>query len=75
MKQIEFPIPEGFTVPEGTMDGGSFESMATFRLKSKGKMMCITAIGETKLAGYEKGETPDSGGKEVVRKYHAAMEG
>lgn len=74
MKQIEFSIPDGFHPPEGTMEGDTFESMSTLRLKPKGRL-CLVAIGETKLPGYDNGETStyDSGSKEVVRRYHKAM--
>ena len=32
-KKIEFTIPKGFNVPEGTDEGDTFEVSATFRLK------------------------------------------
>lgn len=51
-KRIEFKIPEGFTVPEGTEAGGQFQEMATFQLKKNGTM-CLVAIGEHKMPGYE----------------------
>lgn len=55
MKRIEFKIPEGLTVPEGTQAGGQWQEMATFRLKKNGQM-CLVAIGEHKMPGYENGK-------------------
>lgn len=52
MKRIEFKIPAGLTVPEGTEAGGQWQEMATFRLKKNGQM-CLVAIGEHKMPGYE----------------------
>jgi hypothetical protein len=41
MAQIKFPMPEGFTLPEGA-DKGSFEALAT--LEVDGEMLVLAAI-------------------------------
>lgn len=51
-KRVEFKIPPGYTVPEGTESGGEWKEMATFRLKKNGQM-CLVEIGEHKMPGYE----------------------
>jgi len=52
MKRVEFKIPDGYTVPEGTESGGEWQEMAKFRLKKNGQM-CLVAIGEHKMPGYD----------------------
>lgn len=64
MKRIEFKIPAGFTVPEGTSAGDDFQEMATFRVKPGGTM-CLVAIGEHKMPGYGKDE-----GKSTMQMRH-----
>lgn len=59
MKRIEFKIPAGLTVPEGTEAGGQWQEMATFRLKKNGQM-CLVAIGEHKMPGYEDKDSSES---------------
>lgn len=55
MKLIEFKMPKGFTLPEGTQAGNQFDEMATFRVKPNGDL-CLVAVGDHKLPGYKTGE-------------------
>lgn len=71
MKRVEFTPPEGLATPEGRNDGDTFEMMATFKIK-KGGRLCLVAIGEHKMPGYDSNEPRDEGG-EVASKYHNAM--
>jgi hypothetical protein len=48
MAQIKFPMPEGFTLPEGG-DKGSFEALAT--LEVDGEMLVLTAIDGMPVGG------------------------
>ena len=73
MKLIEFKIPEGLTVPEGTQEGGTWDEMGTFRLKPNG-MMCLVAIGDHKLAGYPNGKEPKQEmSDKAVSRYNGMM--
>lgn len=75
MKLIEFKIPAGLTVPEGTAEGGTWDEMATFRLKPNGQM-CLVAIGEHKLAGYPGPKEPKHEmGEKTVTRYNGMMQG
>jgi hypothetical protein len=69
MAQLKFPMPEGYTLPEGA-DKGSFEALAT--LEVDGDSLVLTAIdglpvgGETEEAGeeneaYAEATDPDTG--------------
>lgn len=74
MKAVEFTPPKGFVGPEGKESGDTFESMATFKIKSNGRM-CLVAIGDHKMPGYDKDKEStyrDEGG-EVASRYHNAM--
>jgi len=42
MKNISFPVPKGFTPPEGVAEGDSFDFMATGYFK--GPTMYLTAV-------------------------------
>ena len=42
MKNISFPVPKGFTPPEGVKEGDSFDFMATGYFK--GPTMYLTAV-------------------------------
>lgn len=48
MEQIKFPMPEGYTLPEGA-DKGSFEALAT--LEVDGEMLVLTAIDGMPVGG------------------------
>jgi hypothetical protein len=48
MAQIKFPMPEGYTLPEGA-DKGSFEALAT--LEVDGEMLVLTAIDGMPVGG------------------------
>lgn len=74
-KLIEFKIPEGYTVPEGTEAGGEWQEMGTYRLKKNG-MMCLVAIGDHKLPGYKNGDSPKQDmGEKAVNRYNGMMNG
>lgn len=75
-KTIEFVIPDGYQVPEGTDEGDTFEASATFRLKN-GKM-CLESIDGVAMPGYEneKGEKARAPSAEsFADDYAAAMGG
>lgn len=80
MKRIEFKIPKGLTAPEGTQAGDQWQEMATFRMKPNG-MMCLVAIGEHKMPGYENGKSDESESpmemmqSKATTRYGAAMGG
>lgn len=69
-KRVEFKPPEGLAIPEGKSDGDTFEMMATFKVK--GNRLCLVAMGDHKMAGYEM--MRDEGG-EVASNYRKAMNG
>ncbi len=77
MKRVEFKPPKGMALPEGKVRGDRFESMATFQIKGNGDI-CLVAIGDAKMPGYEDKETGgsrrDEAG-EVVSAYKGAMNG
>jgi hypothetical protein len=70
MAQIKFPMPEGYTPPEGS-DKGSFEALAT--LEVDGDMLVLTAIDGMPVGGegdeskemdteaYSEATNPDTG--------------
>jgi len=49
-KQVEFQIPEGFFVPEGTEPGEEFDAVCSFRVKGTGTL-CLTRLGDTEMPG------------------------
>jgi hypothetical protein len=57
MADLKFPMPEGFTLPEGA-DKGSFEALATLELEGDGTL-CLTAIDGIPLPSSENEETPE----------------
>ena len=57
--KVEFPIPQGFTLPDGVKEGEAFEFMAEGYIK--GDMFCLTsvegnAVGENKEEAAPKDE-------------------
>jgi len=50
--RVEFDLPEGFTLPEGTEPGSEFDLVCTFRLK-KNKKLCLTELGDFDMPGYD----------------------
>lgn len=40
--KVDFPIPQGFTLPDGVKEGETFEFMAEGYIK--GDMMCLTSV-------------------------------
>jgi len=50
-KQVEFQIPDGFVVPEGTETGEEFDAVCSFRVKDNGTV-CLTRLGDTEMPGY-----------------------
>ena len=80
MKLIEFKMPKGFTLPEGTSHGDQFQEMATFRVKPNGSL-CLVGVGDHKLPGYKTGnempeESPSkSMGDKAASRYGEMMGG
>lgn len=52
MKKVTFAIPDNYAVPEGIAEGDVFEVSAT--LRHEGDSLCLVAIDDTPLPGYEK---------------------
>lgn len=69
---VEFTPPSG-SLPEGVSDGEEFELVCTFRVK--GKKVCITQMGDTKMPGY--GSKPDYSdqAKSMQQEYSPGAEG
>lgn len=40
----EFPLPEGFTMPEGASNDQEFDILSTVKVKPDGKTMCLTKV-------------------------------
>lgn len=79
MKLIEFKPPKDVAVPEGLASGETFSEMATFRLKPNGDL-CLVAIGDAQLPGYDKKEAMHDDGmgeskSRAMSRYHEKMEG
>lgn len=78
MKAIEFTAPKGLSVPEGKGGGQNFDMLATFRAKSNGRM-CLVAIGDYKMPGYDQAEPQPDLTKEVgmnaANRYREKMSG
>lgn len=54
MEYIEFPVPQGFTPPEGVKEGQPFDFMASGYFK--GKSMYLTSVEGTPVAEAEEAE-------------------
>lgn len=80
MKKITFAIPEGFQPPEGITEGDEFSAAATLKLED-GKL-CLVAVDDVPLKGYEdeheKGRKANEGssaeGASMAQRYAAAMQ-
>ena len=57
-KEIEFQAPKGFSPPEDSAPGQSFEVMATVKMKDNG-MLCLEAIDGVSVYPEEDAETPE----------------
>lgn len=61
--RIEFPAPQGFSIPSGSEPGKPFDVVCSFEVKEDGKTLCMTKIGESDAPGYganaDKGESDD----------------
>jgi len=51
---VSFPIPKGYSAPDGVKEGQEFTEIATF--KFDGKQMTISAIGQDKIPLSGKGD-------------------
>ena len=67
-ERIEFPVPKGFTPPEGS-EGGEFDLVCTLKVKPDGKTMCITKLGDMDMPGYDE----DEGSEETERPDYKSM--
>ena len=54
MANISFPVPKGFTPPEGVKEGDSFDFMASGYFK--GNTMHVTAIEGSQISGKQDSE-------------------
>jgi len=57
MADLKFPMPEGFTLPEGG-DKGAFEVLATLEVEDDGQL-CLKAIDGIPVGDYEKEKEPE----------------
>jgi len=55
MANISFPVPKGFTPPEGVNEGDSFDFMASGYFK--GNTMYVTAVEGSSIGEGEKSES------------------
>lgn len=46
----EFPAPAGFAIPEGKMEGDTFDAVSTFKVK-EGGILCLTAVEGNPVEG------------------------
>jgi hypothetical protein len=58
MDYITFPVPSGFTPPEGVKEGQSFDFMASGYFK--GPTMYLTAVEGVGVAAGEEAEAPEA---------------
>lgn len=68
-KPVEFQIPDGFTLPEGTQPGEDFDAVCSFRVKPNGTV-CLTMLGDVKMPGYD---SKESSGKPRYDEYSRGM--
>jgi hypothetical protein len=54
----EFPVPDGFTPPQGTQTGEPFQALGTFRMKSD-DTMCLLAVDGSPVKG-DKDDTDET---------------
>jgi hypothetical protein len=54
MKNISFPVPKGFTPPEGVAEGDSFDFMASGYFK--GPKMYLTSVEGVEISPAKKAE-------------------
>lgn len=57
MADLKFPMPEGFTLPEGGEEG-TFEVLATLEVEGDGQL-CLKAIDGIPVGDYEKEKEPE----------------
>lgn len=57
-KKVVFELPEGFEVPEGIVEGETFETGATLRVEPNGKV-CLIELDGFVMPGYD-GEKTDT---------------
>lgn len=57
MAKISFPVPAGFTPPEGVKEGQSFDFMASGYFK--GKTMYLTAVEGSEISSGKKSKSED----------------
>lgn len=52
MSKVTFTGPKEYTVPEGIMEGDTFDVAATMKLEPSGKL-CLVKIDDIPMPGYE----------------------
>jgi hypothetical protein len=57
MADLKFPMPEGFTLPEGG-DKGAFEVLATLEVEDDGQL-CLKAIDGIPVGEYSEESEPE----------------
>lgn len=70
---VEFPTPPGFTLPEGSTEGESFEMVGSFKLKPDGKM-CLLSVGGLDVSPPQATESKSTG-QRMVAAYQGKEEG
>lgn len=65
-----FPIPKGYSAPDGVKEGQEFTEIASF--KFDGKEMTLLSVGEDKTPISEKGNKP-KGAKDAIKEQLSAL--
>ena len=68
---VSFPIPKGYSAPDGVKEGQEFTEIASF--KFEGKEMTIISIGEDKTPIQGKDSKP-KGAKDAIKDQLSALE-
>lgn len=73
MANISFPVPEGFTPPEGVTEGKPFDFMASGYFK--GPTMYLTAVEGTSVGSAPEMEEPEESSDEEMGMVQAVEKG
>jgi hypothetical protein len=68
---VSFPIPKGYSAPDGVKEGQEFTEIASF--KFEGKDMTLLSVGEDKTPITSKDSKP-KGAKDAIKDQLSALE-
>jgi hypothetical protein len=68
--KVKFMPPTDFKLPEDVQDGGEFDAVCTFKVENG--ELCLTQLGDSKMAGY--GEKEGAKHKPGYGEYAAQMQ-